>query len=76
MLTFLPQTNIGYVATTTFIKDAHLRPNDVSNSISLLSVTFVFSNHSSPRSADALAPSTGFPRLCSCGVQSAWPMPV
>jgi len=41
MLTDLLQTNIGYVATTTFVKDAHLKPNDVSNSVSLLSVTFV-----------------------------------
>lgn len=37
----IDKTNIGYVATTTFPKDANLRVNDISDSVSLLSVTFI-----------------------------------
>ncbi|KAF1814247.1 MFS general substrate transporter [Eremomyces bilateralis CBS 781.70] len=37
----IDKTNIGFVATTNFVKDANLRPDDVPDSVSLLSVTFV-----------------------------------
>ncbi|KAJ5432824.1 uncharacterized protein N7458_011980 [Penicillium daleae] len=37
----IDKTNIGYVATSTFVKDAHLNPNDIPNSLSLFSATYV-----------------------------------
>ncbi|CEO58390.1 hypothetical protein PMG11_03119 [Penicillium brasilianum] len=37
----IDKTNIGYVATSTFVKDANLKPNDIPNSLSLFSATYV-----------------------------------
>ncbi|KAJ5991681.1 hypothetical protein N7451_007405 [Penicillium sp. IBT 35674x] len=37
----IDKTNVGYVATSSFIDDANLRPNDISNSLSLFSATYV-----------------------------------
>jgi hypothetical protein len=37
----IDKTNIGFVATSTFLKDAHLKPDDVGNSLSLFSATYV-----------------------------------
>ncbi|ORY16997.1 major facilitator superfamily domain-containing protein [Clohesyomyces aquaticus] len=37
----IDKTNIGYVATTSMVKDAHLKPDDIPDSVSLLSVTFI-----------------------------------
>ncbi|CAJ2509979.1 Uu.00g058790.m01.CDS01 [Anthostomella pinea] len=37
----IDKTNIGFVATSSFVKDANLRPNDISNSLSLFSATYV-----------------------------------
>ncbi|PMD34967.1 MFS general substrate transporter [Hyaloscypha variabilis F] len=37
----IDKTNIGNAATTKFARDAHLQINDISNAVSLLSVTFV-----------------------------------
>ncbi|KAL4915369.1 major facilitator superfamily domain-containing protein [Aspergillus aurantiobrunneus] len=34
-------TNVGFVATSTFIEDANLHPNDIPNSLSLFSATYV-----------------------------------
>ncbi|KAL4982740.1 major facilitator superfamily domain-containing protein [Aspergillus falconensis] len=35
------KTNVGFVATSTFIEDANLHPNDIPNSLSLFSATYV-----------------------------------
>ncbi|KAJ5875286.1 uncharacterized protein N7473_012633 [Penicillium subrubescens] len=37
----IDKTNVGFVATSTFVKDAHLKPNDIPNSLSLFSATYV-----------------------------------
>jgi hypothetical protein len=37
----IDKTNIGFVATSTFLKDANLKPDDVGNSLSLFSATYV-----------------------------------
>ncbi|KAL4801819.1 major facilitator superfamily domain-containing protein [Aspergillus unguis] len=37
----IDKTNVGFVATSTFIEDANLKPNDISNSLSLFSATYV-----------------------------------
>ncbi|KAL3436069.1 major facilitator superfamily domain-containing protein [Aspergillus tetrazonus] len=37
----IDKTNVGFVATSTFIEDANLHPNDISNSLSLFSATYV-----------------------------------
>ncbi|EMD01042.1 hypothetical protein BAUCODRAFT_62198, partial [Baudoinia panamericana UAMH 10762] len=37
----IDKTNIGFVATSTFVKDAHLHRNDIPNSLSLFSATYV-----------------------------------
>ncbi|RDW84106.1 uncharacterized protein DSM5745_04432 [Aspergillus mulundensis] len=37
----IDKTNVGFVATSTFIEDANLHPNDIPNSLSLFSATYV-----------------------------------
>ncbi|KAF7532239.1 hypothetical protein G7054_g8140 [Neopestalotiopsis clavispora] len=37
----IDKTNIGFVATSSFIKDANLSPDDIPNSLSLFSATYV-----------------------------------
>ncbi|KAL4898077.1 major facilitator superfamily domain-containing protein [Aspergillus ambiguus] len=37
----IDKTNVGYVATSTFIEDANLKPDDIPNSLSLFSATYV-----------------------------------
>lgn len=37
----IDKTNVGFVATSSFIKDANLAPDDIPNSLSLFSVTYV-----------------------------------
>ncbi|KAL4966461.1 major facilitator superfamily domain-containing protein [Aspergillus stella-maris] len=37
----IDKTNVGFVATSTFIEDANLKPNDIPNSLSLFSATYV-----------------------------------
>ncbi|KAF2473731.1 MFS general substrate transporter [Lindgomyces ingoldianus] len=37
----IDKTNIGYVATTNMVKDANLKPDDIPDSVSLFSVTFI-----------------------------------
>ncbi|KAK3315610.1 major facilitator superfamily domain-containing protein [Apodospora peruviana] len=37
----IDKTNVGFVATTTFVQDANLVPDDIPNSLSLFSATYV-----------------------------------
>ncbi|KAL5362006.1 major facilitator superfamily domain-containing protein [Aspergillus floccosus] len=37
----IDKTNVGFVATSTFIEDANLKPDDIPNSLSLFSATYV-----------------------------------
>ncbi|KAH6842351.1 major facilitator superfamily domain-containing protein [Chaetomium sp. MPI-CAGE-AT-0009] len=37
----IDKTNVGFVATSSFIKDANLHPDDIPNSLSLFSATYV-----------------------------------
>jgi MFS family permease len=37
----IDKTNVGFTATGTFVKDANLKPNDIPNSLSLFSATYV-----------------------------------
>ncbi|CEL10640.1 hypothetical protein ASPCAL13756 [Aspergillus calidoustus] len=37
----IDKTNVGFVATSSFIEDANLHPNDIPNSLSLFSATYV-----------------------------------
>jgi len=37
----IDKTNVGFVATSTFIQDANLQPDDIPNSLSLFSATYV-----------------------------------
>ncbi|KAF2017894.1 MFS general substrate transporter [Aaosphaeria arxii CBS 175.79] len=37
----IDKTNVGFVATSSFIKDANLKPDDIPNSLSLFSATYV-----------------------------------
>ncbi|KAL4926707.1 major facilitator superfamily domain-containing protein [Aspergillus undulatus] len=37
----IDKTNVGFVATSTFVEDANLHPNDIPNSLSLFSATYV-----------------------------------
>ncbi|KAM7183216.1 Major facilitator superfamily domain containing protein [Naviculisporaceae sp. PSN 640] len=37
----IDKTNVGFVATTTFVQDANLEPDDIPNSLSLFSATYV-----------------------------------
>jgi MFS family permease len=37
----IDKTNVGFVATSSFVKDANLKPDDIPNSLSLFSATYV-----------------------------------
>jgi hypothetical protein len=32
----IDKTNVGYVATSNFVEEAHLKPSDIANSVSLV----------------------------------------
>ncbi|KAI5477464.1 MFS general substrate transporter [Pseudohyphozyma bogoriensis] len=66
LLCGIDKSNIGNAATTTFAKDANLGPNDVSNAVSLLSVTFVILQPFSVSVGRRVGPRNWLPVMMFC----------